>query len=99
VSVLHGHLVLVTRYRHPVCTARHHVHLLVKFPPKVALSRLVNSLKGVSSRRLRQGIPRTATAPLESEPAVVRVVLRRAGRRCTDLRPAPVHRTAGQARL
>ena len=34
-----------------------HVHLLVKFPPKVALSRLVNSLKGVSSRRLRQEFP------------------------------------------
>src|SRR5690242_8997801 len=31
-----------------------HVHLLADFPPKVAVSRLVNSLKGVSSRRLRQ---------------------------------------------
>jgi putative transposase len=31
-----------------------HVHLLVQYPPKVALSKLVNSLKGVSSRRLRQ---------------------------------------------
>ena len=31
-----------------------HVHLLVEFPPTVQLSRLVNSLKGVSSRRLRQ---------------------------------------------
>jgi REP-associated tyrosine transposase len=31
-----------------------HVHLLVDFPPKLALSRLANSLKGVSSRRLRQ---------------------------------------------
>lgn len=30
-----------------------HVHLLVSYPPKVALSRLVNSLKGVSSRRVR----------------------------------------------
>ncbi|MFI0153782.1 IS200/IS605 family transposase [Streptomyces lydicus] len=30
------------------------VHLLVHYPPKVALSNLVNSLKGVSSRRLRQ---------------------------------------------
>ena len=30
-----------------------HVHLLVEYPPKVALSKLVNSLKGVSSRRLR----------------------------------------------
>jgi len=30
-----------------------HVHLLISYPPKVALSRLVNSLKGVSARRLR----------------------------------------------
>jgi putative transposase len=34
-----------------------HVHLLVNFPPKVAVARLVNSLKGVSSRRLRQEFP------------------------------------------
>ncbi|MGW1168276.1 IS200/IS605 family transposase [Streptomyces sp. NPDC002550] len=31
-----------------------HVHLLVHYPPKVQLSKLVNSLKGVSSRYLRQ---------------------------------------------
>jgi len=30
-----------------------HVHLLVHYPPKAALSKLVNSLKGVSSRYLR----------------------------------------------
>ncbi|MDH5665673.1 MAG: IS200/IS605 family transposase [Nitrosopumilus sp.] len=30
-----------------------HVHLLVHYPPKVAVSKLVNSLKGVSSRKLR----------------------------------------------
>ena len=35
----------------------HHVHLLVKYPPKVAISNLVNSLKGVSSRMLRQERP------------------------------------------
>lgn len=34
-----------------------HVHLLVNFPPKIALSKLVNSLKGVSSRRMRQEFP------------------------------------------
>jgi putative transposase len=34
-----------------------HVHLLVNYPPKVAVARLVNSLKGVSSRRLRQEFP------------------------------------------
>jgi len=31
-----------------------HVHLLVNFPPKASIAKLVNSLKGVSSRRLRQ---------------------------------------------
>ena len=31
-----------------------HVHLLVRFPATVQLSRLVNSLKGVSSRHLRR---------------------------------------------
>ena len=31
-----------------------HVHLLVVYPPKVAISSLVNSLKGVSSRLLRK---------------------------------------------
>ena len=30
-----------------------HVHLLVHYPPKIAPSKLVNSLKGVSSRYLR----------------------------------------------
>src|ERR1017187_1952092 len=30
-----------------------HVHLLVSYPPKVSLSRLVNSLKGVSARHIR----------------------------------------------
>lgn len=30
-----------------------HAHLLVSYPPKVALSTLVNSLKGVSARRVR----------------------------------------------
>ena len=33
------------------------VHLLVNYPPKVAVARLVNSLKGVSARRLRQERP------------------------------------------
>jgi len=34
-----------------------HVHLLVNYPPKVSLSGLVNSLKGVSARRLRTARP------------------------------------------
>lgn len=31
-----------------------HIHLLVNYPPSVELSKLVNSLKGVSSRLLRR---------------------------------------------
>lgn len=31
-----------------------HVHLLVNYPPKVSVSVLVNSLKGVSSRMIRK---------------------------------------------
>lgn len=41
-----------------------HVHLLVSYPPKIAISRLVNSLKGVSSRLLRKKKYPTITASL-----------------------------------
>lgn len=34
-----------------------HVHLLINYPPKLARSNLVNSLKGVSSRLLRRDRP------------------------------------------
>jgi putative transposase len=34
-----------------------HVHLLVELPPQVAVSKLVQILKGRSSRRLRQEFP------------------------------------------
>ena len=34
-----------------------HVHLLVNYPPKVSVSALVNSLKGVSSRMLKKEHP------------------------------------------
>jgi putative transposase len=34
-----------------------HVHLLVNYPPEHSVSSLVNSLKGVSSRLLRQDRP------------------------------------------
>jgi REP-associated tyrosine transposase len=80
VSMLHVHLVFVTKYRCGVLDADmlrccedamrkvcgdfgadlrefngedDHVHLLVEYPPKVAVTGLVNSLKGVSARRLR----------------------------------------------
>lgn len=31
-----------------------HIHLLVDYPPKVSISKLVNSLKGVSSREVKK---------------------------------------------
>jgi len=37
-----------------------HVHLLVNYPPKIAVASLVNSLKGVSSRLLKQKHPELA---------------------------------------
>jgi putative transposase len=36
------------------------IHLLVHYPPKVSVSSLVNSLKGVSSYVLRRRLPRIA---------------------------------------
>jgi putative transposase len=37
-------------------TEEDHVHLLAAHPPKVAISHLANSLKGVSSTQLRQDL-------------------------------------------
>lgn len=34
-----------------------HVHLLIEYPPKMQLTKLINSLKGVSSRKLKQYFP------------------------------------------
>ncbi|WP_418859646.1 IS200/IS605 family transposase, partial [Sutterella wadsworthensis] len=41
---------------------RNHVHLLVSYPPKVSISSLVNSLKGVTSRILRNRFPELETS-------------------------------------
>ena len=57
-----------------------HVHLLVHHPPTVARSRLVNSLKGCRSRRLRaQYAPAGSTGPAPAGAC---------GRRHTSPRPA-----------
>ena len=43
-----------------------HVHLLVEYPPKLAVSALVNSLKGVSSRMIRKkNYPSSNNPPAE----------------------------------
>lgn len=41
---------------------RNHVHLLVSYPPKVSISSLVNSLKGVTSWILRNRFPELETS-------------------------------------
>jgi REP element-mobilizing transposase RayT len=63
-----------------------HVHLLVNFPPTVAISRLVSSLKGVSSRRMpsRSGAPGQGTQVARDCRASLR--LARARQRLTGLR-------------
>ncbi|GAA2800512.1 hypothetical protein GCM10010505_29140 [Kitasatospora aburaviensis] len=74
-----------------------HVHLLVNFPPKVAVSRLVNSLKGVSSRRAPPRVPRPRPPLLAGTAPVVRLVLRRVGRRCAAQHRAAVYRAGEPA--
>lgn len=34
-----------------------HIHLLIEYPPKLSISKIVNALKGVSSRMLRKEYP------------------------------------------
>jgi putative transposase len=41
--------------------AADHVHLLVLYPPNVRLSEIVNSLKGISSPRLKVEFPTIST--------------------------------------
>ena len=41
---------------------QNHVHLLVNYPPKISVSALVNSLKGVTSRKLRVRFPELESA-------------------------------------
>lgn len=63
-----AHLQALEAYARKVCTdlevelvefngEPNHVHLMVNYPPKLALSNLVNSLKGVTSRLLRKDFP------------------------------------------
>ncbi len=93
VSLLHAHLVFVSKYRYDVLAGymmptlkmlfervcndfeaklvefngeADHVHLLVNYPPKVQLSKLVNCLKGVSSRKLKLHHPEVANRYFKS---------------------------------
>ena len=72
---------------------RNHVHLLVHFPPKVAISKLVNSLKGVSARRIRQEFTPHQLRH-HARASVVPLVLLGLMRRSTVGDRPPVHRAA-----
>jgi putative transposase len=76
-----------------------HVHLRAHYPPSLALSVLVNRLKGVSSRRLRQQYPTEIGKYLWGahvwSPSDVAASC---GRRSADCHQA-LHRTAATARL
>jgi hypothetical protein len=71
-----------------------HVHLLVNFPPKVALPKLVNSLKRRVFAPDAPRVPRSGTALLPDQPVVVGFLPRRIGRRGTSDRAPPIHRGA-----
>lgn len=76
-----------------------HVHLLAHYPPSLALSVLVNRLKGVSSRRLRQQYPTEIRKYFWGAHFWSPFLLRRLlPRRSADCHQAP-HRTATTARL
>ena len=57
-----------------------HIHMLVAAPPQLAPSKLVQFLKGRSSRLLQQEFPALAQAVLGTAPVGARVLLRDGGR-------------------
>ena len=72
--------------------AEDHVHLLVHYPPSVAISRLVNSLKGVSSRAAARGERRADQPGRGARPLLVPVLLRRIVRRGATRDRRELHR-------
>lgn len=71
---------------------RDHVHLLVHYPPKVALSRLVGSPQGRLGPQNPAGVPRPHPQAPVGEPLLAPVLLRRVLRRRTPVDHQGVHR-------
>ena len=44
-----------------------HVHLLIEYPPKMSISKIVNSLKGVSSRKLKRHYPELSSPSYQKD--------------------------------
>lgn len=129
VSLLHAHLVLVTKYRHPVFTDEmltftdtttravcadldvelvesngetDHVHLLVAYPPTLAISVLVQRLKGRTAYAVRREYTGVCVRARMRGHLLVAVLLRGLPRRGTAIdhqaihrRPSPTTRNAG----
>ncbi len=118
VSLLHAHLVFVTKYRRAVFTdamltfCEHtmrgvcaeldvelvefngeadHVHLLVAYPPTLAISILVQRLKGRTAYACAANSPAPVSCPHARTPLVA-VLLRRLLRRCPTVDHQAVHR-------
>jgi REP element-mobilizing transposase RayT len=69
-----------------------HVHPLVHHPPKIAISKLVNNLKGVSARTLHPDL--TGPEPSDHAPApLVPALLRSTLRRHATVDQPAIHRT------
>jgi REP element-mobilizing transposase RayT len=58
-----------------------HVHPLVEYPPKIPVSTLVNSLKGVSSPQTAPGLHRPGEPDVHARPLLVAQLPRRIARR------------------
>ena len=69
-----------------------HVHLLVHYPPKLAISTLVNSLKGVSAHYLRKEFTGRINRHIIHRTPMVPVLLRRLLRRGSTRSGQGVHR-------
>lgn len=76
-----------------------HVHLLVNYPPKVSVSNLVNSLKGVSSGMIRKKNYPSIQKKTMGRSALVAQLLCWQLRRRTHCSYPPVHRTAADSTL
>ena len=76
-----------------------HVHLLVNYPPKVALSRFVGSLKGVSSRYIRESNYPEIKKKTMGKSSLVSQLLCRKLRWSTFGNNQAIHRATGKASL
>ena len=75
-----------------------HVHLLVNYPPKVCVSNLVNSLKGVSSRIIRKKLSEHPKKTMGRRTLVAQLLSRKL-RWGTHRGYPTVHRTAADSAL